>query len=50
MSETKTIWHPYPEETPPLSGFYLVTAVFGTGSDASRYVMSATYKEEEGCF
>lgn len=26
MSETKTVWHKYPEELPPGDGHYLITA------------------------
>ena len=33
MSETKTIWHPYPKERPNEEGLYMVTAdvFFGYG-------------------
>ena len=46
FNQNAIVWHKYPDDPPPLSGFYLVTVVF----DTSRYVTSATYKEEEERF
>lgn len=30
MSETKTVWHPYPNQKPKIEGEYLVTSIFGS--------------------
>lgn len=35
MSETKIVWHPYPEEKPPKDGLYLITLKFGNTKDVS---------------
>lgn len=28
MSETKTVWHPYPQEKPKEDGSYLITTIY----------------------
>ena len=35
MSETKIVWHPYPQEKPPKDGLYLITLKFGNTKDVS---------------
>lgn len=37
MSETKTVWHPYPKEMPKKEGEYLITSDvhYGSGKEVS---------------
>lgn len=39
MSETKTVWHPYPQEKPKKDGVFLITYRFGNKIEvAEAYV------------
>ena len=45
MSEAKTVWHPYPDETPQSGDNYLITVEDDRGF---RYVGTAVYMNVTG--
>lgn len=48
MSETKTVWHPYPKEKPSASGQFLITTRDNDGQGLSRNV--DFFDADEGIF
>lgn len=46
MSETKTVWHPYPKEMPKKEGQYLITLRVGTTDymDTDSYCINKNHE------
>ena len=47
MSETKTVWHKYPDEKPPKDDWYLITYLDKSGE---KWVITEEYDKKKGRF